>query len=121
MLAKCAVAIAVLALGAGSADAVTTSGLRGVVTRSPTKPVCEVGIPCSAPAKDTPLSFQRAGKVVKTRTDASGRYRVSLAPGWWAVSTTFAPRIGTGIKPRAVRVLAGRFRLVNFDIDTGIR
>ena len=37
MLAKCALAIAVLALGAASADAVTTSGLRGVVTRSPSK------------------------------------------------------------------------------------
>ena len=63
----------------------------------------------------------RAGKVVKTRTDSTGHYRVSLAPGWWNVTTTFAPRIGSGIKPRAVRVLAGRYRIVNFDIDTGIR
>ena len=121
MLAKCATAIAVLALGAGSADAVTTSGLRGVVTRSPSKPVCTVNVPCSAPSKNTPLSFVRAGKVVKTRTDSTGHYRVSLAPGWWNVTTTFAPRIGSGIKPRAVRVLAGRYRIVNFDIDTGIR
>jgi hypothetical protein len=121
MLARCAVAITVLALGAASADAVTTNGLRGIVTRSPTKPVCEMGVPCSAPAKNTPLSFLRQGTIVKTRTDGSGRYRVSLAPGWWTVRTMFAPRIGTGIKPRAVRVLAGRFRVVNFDIDTGIR
>ena len=121
MLAKCATAIAVLALGAGSADAVTTSGLRGIVTRSPTKPVCEVGVPCSAPAKNTPLSFVRAGRVVKTRTDGTGHYRVSLAPGWWNVRTIAAPRIGTGIKPRSVRVFAGRYRLVTFDIDTGIR
>ena len=121
MVAKCVLAIAVLALGAGSADAVTTSGLRGVVTRSPTRPVCEVSVPCSAPAKNTPLSFVRAGKVVKTRTDGIGHYRVSLAPGWWTVKTTFAPRIGSGIKPRSVRVFATRFRVVNFDIDTGIR
>jgi hypothetical protein len=114
-------AMAVLALGAGSADAVTTSGLRGVVTRSPSKPVCEVGVPCSAPAKNTPLSFARGGKIVKTRTDGTGHYRVSLAPGWWSVTTRFAPRIGSGIKPRFVRVFATRFRLVNFDIDTGIR
>jgi hypothetical protein len=121
MLAKCATAIAVLALGAASADAVTTSGLRGVVTRSPTKPVCQVGVPCSAPAKNTPLSFVRAGRVVKVRTDATGHYRVGLAPGWWTVQTTFAPHIGSGIKPRSVRVFATRFRVVNFDIDTGIR
>jgi hypothetical protein len=121
MLAKCAIAIAVLALGAGSADAVTTNGLRGIVTRSPTMPVCEMGVPCSAPAKNTPLSFLRGGMIVKTRTDGTGHYRVSLAPGWWTVRTTFAPRIGTGIKPRTVRVLAGRFRVVDFDIDTGIR
>jgi hypothetical protein len=121
MLAKCAIAIAVLALGAASADAVTTSGLRGLVMRSPTKPVCEVGVPCSAPAKNTPLSFLRAGKVVKSRTDGTGHYRVSLAPGWWTVKTTFAPRIGSGIKPRTVRVYATRFRVVNFDVDTGIR
>jgi hypothetical protein len=121
MLAKCAMAIAVLALGAASADAVTTSGLRGAVTRSPTKPVCEVDVACSAPAKNTPLTFVRSGKVVKTRTDGTGHYRVSLAPGWWNVTTTFAPRIGSGIKPRTVRVFAARSRVVNFDIDTGIR
>jgi len=121
MLAKCALAIAVLALGAASADAVTTSGLRGVVTRSPSKPVCEVGVPCSAPASNTPLTFVRAGKVVKIRTDGTGHYRVALAPGWWTVNTKFAPRIGSGIKPRSVRVFAARFRVVNFDIDTGIR
>jgi len=121
MLAKCALGAAVLALGAAPADAVTASGLRGLVTRSPTKPVCEVGVPCSAPAKNTPLSFVRAGKVVKIRTDGAGHYRVALAPGWWNVRTTVAPRIGSGIKPRAVRVFVSRFRVVNFDIDTGIR
>ena len=121
MPAKCATAIAALTLGAAPGDAVTTSGLRGVVTRSPTKPVCEVGVPCSAPAKNTPLSFVRGVTIVKTRTDGTGHYHVSLATGWWTVRTRFAPRIGSGIKPRAVRVLAGRFRVVNFDIDTGIR
>jgi hypothetical protein len=121
MLAKCAMAALVLALGAAPADAVTTSGLKGLVTRSPTKPVCTVGAPCSAPAKDVPLSFVRAGKVVKTRTDATGRYRVSLTPGWWNVRTTVAPRIGSGIEPRLVRVFAARSRVVNLDIDTGIR
>lgn len=124
MLAKCALVIATLALGAlggTSAHAVTASGLRGLVTRSPIAPVCMQGVPCSAPAKNTPLSFSRGGRVVRTRTDGTGHYRVSLTPGWWNVRTPAAPRIGTGITPRVVRVLAARFRAVNFDIDTGIR
>jgi hypothetical protein len=79
------------------------------------------GRPCSAPAKNTPLIFFRAGRLVRTRTDSSGHYRVALSPGWWYVRTAEAPQIGSGITPRVARVLAARFRVVNFDIDTGIR
>jgi hypothetical protein len=50
-----------------------------------------------------------------------GRYRVALAPGWWNVGTATVPRIGSGISPHKVRVFAARFRVVNLDIDTGIR
>jgi hypothetical protein len=78
-------------------------------------------VPCSVPAKGTPLVFFRPGKTVKTRTDGARRYRVALAPGWWKVSTGTFPRIGSGIEPHAVRVFAARFRVVNLDIDTGIR
>jgi hypothetical protein len=124
MLAKCASLIAALelaALGATSAHALAPSGLRGLVTRSPIMPVCMEGVPCSAPAKNTPLIFFRPGRSVRTRTDSMGRYRVALAPGWWNVSTASAPRIGSGISPHTVRVFAARFRALNFDIDTGIR
>ena len=124
MLAKCALLIAALVptlLGATSPDAIAPSGLRGVVTRSPVTPVCMEGVPCSAPAKNTPLVFFRSGRSVKTRTDGLGRYRVGLAPGWWKVSTATVPRIGSGIEPHALRVFAARFRVVNLEIDTGIR
>ena len=121
MLAKCALAIAALALGATSARARPASELRGVVTRSPIMPVCMEGVPCSAPAKNTLIVFFRNGRFVRTLTDSSGRYRVALTPGWWNVRTAPVPRIGSGISPRVVRVLAARSRVVNFDIDTGIR
>jgi hypothetical protein len=124
MLVKCAVLVAALelaTLGATSADAVAPNGLRGLVTRSPIMPVCMEGVPCSAPAKNTPLVFFRQGRSVRTRTDGNGRYRVALAPGWWNVGRAGVPRIGSGISPRRVRVFAARFRVVNFDIDTGIR
>jgi len=116
-----ALALALAALGATSAHAVPASGLRGLVTRSPIMPVCMEGVPCSAPAENTPLIFSRGGKFVRTRTDRAGRYRVALTPGWWKVRTAGASRIGSGITPRVVSVLAARFRVVNFDIDTGIR
>lgn len=124
MLVKCAVLVAALelaTLGATSADPVAPNGLRGLVTRSPIMPVCMEGVPCSAPAKNTPLIFFRRGRSVRTRTDSTGRYRVALATGWWNVRTAGVPRIGSGISPRRVRVFAARFRVVNFDIDTGIR
>jgi hypothetical protein len=124
MLAKCALLILALvpaALGAPSTHAITPSGLRGVVTRSPITPVCREGIPCSAPAKNTPLVFSRRGRRVRTQTDSVGHYRVALSTGWWSVRTATVPRIGSGIEPHTVLVFAARFRVVNLDIDTGIR
>jgi hypothetical protein len=124
MIPKFAVLIAVLglmALGATSAHAIAPSGLRGLVTRSPIMPVCMEGLRCSAPAKNTPLVFFRTGRSVRTQTDVAGHYRVALAPGWWSVRTARPLRIGSGISPTRVRVFAARFRVVDLDIDTGIR
>jgi len=125
MLFKCAVLIAafeLVALGATFAHATApTSGLRGLVTRSPIMPVCMEGVPCSGPAKNTPLVFVREGRRVRMRTDGTGHYRVALASGWWNVRTTRPLQIGSGISPSRVRVVAARFRVVNLDIDTGIR
>jgi hypothetical protein len=124
MLTKCAVLIAALelaTLGATSAHGTAPSGLRGLVTRSPMTPVCMQGVPCSAPARNTRLIFFRKGMSVRTRTDGTGHYRVALAPGWWNVKTAGPLRIGSGLSPRSVRVFHARFRVVNLDIDTGIR
>jgi hypothetical protein len=114
-------ALTLALLAATPAPAGAPSGLRGLVTRSPITPLCEEGVPCSAPARHTSLVFSRRGRSVSTRTDGEGRYRIALAPGTWTVRAAGAPRIGSGISPSSVRVLAGRFRVVNFDIDTGIR
>lgn len=124
MVAKYAVLIAALALaalGGTSAGATAPSGLRGLVTRSPIMPVCMEGVPCSAPARNTPLVFFRKGRKVRAQTDSTGHFRVALAPGWWNVRTAGPLRIGSGISPRSIRVFAGRFRVVHLDIDTGIR
>jgi hypothetical protein len=108
-----------LALLVGGAGAATTdSGLYGVVRRGPTTPVCKVGRPCTAPAAGALLVFWRRGHALaRTRVHKNGSYRIALRGGSYGVSTL--PR--AQIMPSRVRVPAGRFRHVDFAIDTGIR
>jgi hypothetical protein len=118
--------LAALALGstvAGAATSVNTvSGLRGIVTRGPTTPVCQDSEPCEEPAPGVVLQFRRAGSLVaQTRTGSAGGYRVKLRPGTYAVTTPTRPRVGTGLTPRAARVPRGRVARVDFHIDTGIQ
>ena len=74
-----------------------------------------------APAAGVVLRFARSGNVVaQVRTNAAGAYRVLLRPGTYSV-TTPRPRIGSGLTPRVVRVLAGRVTRLDFHLDTGIQ
>src|SRR4051794_38481095 len=88
----------------------------GSVTIGPTTPVCRVGTPCSGPASHATLTFFRAGRSVSTKTDASGRYRVTLPVGTWTVRAS----VGMRLAPLSVVVRAGTHR-DNFSIDTGMR
>ena len=95
-----------------------TSGVRGVVTRGPITPVCQVEKPCSAPAKRVQLTFTRLGRSWRTTTDDHGRYRIALRPGTYAVTiATQRP----GIAAFKVDVPRGKVAVRNFEIDTGIR
>lgn len=110
-------AFAVPANCGGSAD----SGLYGRVVISPAQPVCRVGVPCTAPAKNVRLTFSTRGRsIVQTRTDVRGRYRVTLRPGTYAVAVGLRT-IGRGLEPRQAVVRTGRYRRVDFTLDTGIR
>jgi hypothetical protein len=117
---RLATALSVLGLATIPIPSLGGSGLRGIVVRAPTAPACVKSALCSAPAKNTTLVFTNRSRVVRTQTDAKGRYRVGLAPGWWRVRTARAG-VGSGIHPQRVQVAAARFRLVDFSIDTGIR
>ena len=123
MLARCVAVVAALALVApmpSTGRPGVTGGLRGLVTRSPITPTCLDDVPYSTPARNVGLVFVHSGKSVRTRTDAAGRYRVTLAVGSWGVRSA-VPMIGSGVAPHIVRVVAGRVRVVDLDIDTGIR
>jgi hypothetical protein len=98
------------------------SGFHGVVMRGPTMPVCQIGKPCSEPAVGTVLIFSQSGHVVRrVRTVAGGAYSVRLRPGFYAVRLPTYPRMGSALEPRQVRVRAGIYGRLDFDIDTGIR
>ena len=98
--------------------AVLLNGLYGVVTRGPTTPVCQVGVPCSAPYGHSTLVFSRTGITRRVTTDAKGKYRIGLAPGRWSLRVKDAH---FGWKPTAVWVPKGRYAKLNVFVDTGIR
>ena len=93
--------------------------LHGVVTRGPTKPVCEMTTPCSEPAAHVKLVFRRRGVDVAAVTDARGRYAVRLPRGTWTIRISPPQRIGRGVEPATVVVRTPR--RVDFLVDTGIR
>ena len=113
----------VLMLGAGSGAAtsgttVVRSGLHGVVLRGPVTPICTAEEPCSEPAAGAVLVFSRGGRdVARSHVQTDGRYRITLPAGMYAVRLASLRRL----EPHAARVIAGRFRHVDFSIDTGIR
>ena len=121
-----AVMVAALAFGSTLAGAATEpslkSGLRGVVMRGPTKPVCTDSEPCEEPAPGVVLRFTRGERLVaRVTTGSAGGYRLNLRPGRYAVTTPSNRRVGTGLTPRFVRVPIGRVARVVFHLDTGIQ
>jgi hypothetical protein len=115
------VAGAAAVLATSAAAATPTSGLFGVVTKGPITPVCRQGVPCDAPAEVT-LVFSRAGRETgHVRSTASGRYRIALPPGYYAVRTLERIGITPNIRPRNVHVRVSHFDRLDFTIDTGIR
>lgn len=119
LVAVTLIAIACAPISA-AAPTIVSSGLRGVVVRGPTKPVCSETEPCEAPAAGVVLQFARSGSVVaQVRTNAAGAYRVALRPGRYAVTTP--RRVGAGLTPRWVRVPVARVARIDFHLDTGIQ
>jgi hypothetical protein len=111
----------VLAAGTGAAVSGTTvvrSGLHGVVTRGPVTPICTAEERCSEPAAGAVLVFSRSGSdVARAHVHPDGTYRITLPTGIYTIRVaSLRP-----LEPQAARVIAGRYRHVDFSIDTGIR
>jgi hypothetical protein len=87
-----------------------------MVSRGPITPTCTIGKPCTAPARGLTLSFSKSGSVVaRTQTGDDGSYRVELPAGTYFVMGS------QPVRPQHVMVSTGRFRRVDFSIDTKIR
>jgi hypothetical protein len=96
-------------------------GLFGTAVISPAQPVCREGEPCTRPAAKTTLVFTNArGTTKSVVTSAKGTYRISLAPGTYAVRVGGQNRIGK-ITPAKVVVRRGQLVRRDFSIDVGIR
>lgn len=114
-------ALALVSAFAGAADSRTASGLRGVVMRGPTTPVCHEGKPCEAPAKGLVLQFRREGRVkAQVKTSQTGRYLIRLRPGRYVV-TSPGLRPWQQLSPKAVRVPRGHLGRADFHLDTGLQ
>lgn len=115
-----ALATPMLSFG-GAPAAAPVSGLRGLVLRGPTAPVCRTDDSCEEPAPGVLIRFTRAGKVVaEVKTTSTGRYSVRLRAGSYGVKAP-GRRIGTGLTPRVVQVPRGHIARVDFHLDTGIQ
>jgi hypothetical protein len=108
---------ALLVTGVFASAAPAPTLVHGVVRIGPTTPVCRAGLPCDKPAAGVVLTFAHSERLVRTTTDAKGRYRVSLAPGRWTART----RTGMRIMPQTFVIPHASTALRDFSIDTGIR
>lgn len=114
-------ALVLASVAAGVGESASVSGLRGVVMRGPTKPVCFEGEPCEAPAAGLTLRFHRAGAMIaQVKTGPAGGYSVRLRAGVYAVTTQNARSVSQ-LTPRRVLVPVGRMARVDFHLDTGIQ
>jgi hypothetical protein len=112
-----------LALVAGAQASPSRGTLTGVVMRGPITPVCVAEQPCDEPAANVTLLFIRQGSViVRTVTNAIGRYRVRLPAGAYGVRrATVRGAFDRKLEPNHARVYGGRLTRLDFSIDTGIR
>src|SRR5262245_56131665 len=98
------------------------TGLTGVVSRGPVTPVCRADIVCDAPFSAGFSVTQAARHVADFRSDANGRFTVSLPPGTYRITPhADAPLMAPEIQAKTVEVAQAGLTYVTLQFDTGIR
>lgn len=102
-----------------SADTVAVDG---TILRGPLQPVCQVGQSCDGPLVADFVVARNGRAVLTFRTDAAGRFAITLAPGnYQVIPSADAPIIGAGTVSQPLVVVAPETRGVTLQFDTGIR
>jgi hypothetical protein len=96
------------------------TGIEGTARFGPTRPVCQVDSPCTAPFSTGFEVWQDKRVVTRFQSDASGHFVVRLPPGTYTV--TAGPSVGILIRSQVhqVTVKSGGLTHVDLDFDTGI-
>lgn len=105
-----------------SASSTPGTGIEGSVSISPIRGgPSKVGVPNSAPLRNTQFVVENAAGIVVTfKTDEEGRFRVPLSPGRYTVRSAVVKKIGR-CGPFEVQVEAAGFKQVEFHCDSGMR
>jgi hypothetical protein len=112
----------VIAFGAlaAAAPASAAAVVSGTVLLDPAQPVCRVGHACTKPLAHFKLVFWRHGRVAaRVVTDSKGRYRITLSPAIYGVTTPWRPQ--SGLRPQRITVPSLSHITRNFRFDAGIR
>jgi hypothetical protein len=131
-------ALLVLALGCGSGtgpaavepDGVgpaptgggsTPTGLEGTAYSSPTRPVCQVDEPCTAPFSASFEVRQGERVVARFQSDSDGHFLVHLAPGTYTVVADASAGLLARSQVHEVTIGPSGLTHIELDFDTGIR
>lgn len=114
---------------AALAAAVRSSGMGGEVTAGPICPVERPGdsafsAACAARAVAGAVLVVQDGsgkEVARFTTDASGLFRIDLAPGTYTLAARPVNGLMRAAPPQSVTVVQGRMTVVAVSYDTGIR
>lgn len=100
--------------------------LTGDVVAGPTCPVERIGQSCPpapVPNREIQILDTNGAVVATTKTDASGHFSVSLAPGAYVLHVTIVRgQIGLSqVTPGEVTIVEGKSVYIKIELDTGIR
>lgn len=109
---------------ASASDAQPASVLVGRVTKGPLRPVQPEGQLSAAPVAGARIDVATAdgNPVTRAETDATGAFRISLAPGTYQVTmSSFYGAMFTKDLPATITIGAGEEKRLDIVLDTGIR
>jgi hypothetical protein len=100
---------------------VSSTGLEGTMLRGPTRPVCQVDQPCTAPFTSGFQVLQGGRIVARFQSDSAGHFLIHLPPGTYHVSPDESAPLLARADAHEVTVGPSGLTHVNLEFDTGIR